>query len=205
MKKLEIVIGLLLIIALPLISSSQSGQRMLNGRFVASQENEGGPIIEWWETNETVVIAWDGAYTGQTEDVFGYTAWVNDTDGVSSVIFRYQWMGESGWMNRSAIRITGNSTNGQFRGNLTYAVWWNYTSGYPETEGSGGNFYFKIWANDTLGNWSETSAMEYTGGYMIVSPPLDYIPWSDQLVLTIASGGIILVVILLLVLFKRRM
>ncbi|MFW9887717.1 MAG: hypothetical protein ACFFER_06010 [Candidatus Thorarchaeota archaeon] len=84
-------------------------------------------------------------------------------------------------MNRTATLIEGNATLGRYQANFTYAVWWNYEFGYPETEGSGGNFYFKIWANDTLGNRNEVLPMQCTGGYMIVEPPFDYILWRPPL------------------------
>ena len=204
MNKLAIVVVVFLVLTIPAISNSEPTRKALGEDFLSAEGSENGPIIEWSESNETVVIAWDGIYDGQTEDVWNHIAWVNDTDGVSSVIFRYRWIGETEWMNRTTVRISGDSMNGEYQGNLTYAVWWNYTAGYPETEGSGGNFYFKIWANDTLGYWSETSAMQYMGGYMIVNPPPGYIPWTDELVLALAGGGILVLVILILVLFKRR-
>jgi len=138
-----------------------------------------GPTIGWFEITETgeVVLCWDGAYTGQTEEVWTYSSWINDTDGVDCVIFRYRWIGYTVWTNKTAKLIEGNSTLGQYEANFTYAVWWNYEFGYPETEGSGGNFYFKIWANDTLGNWDEVEPIQYMGGYMLVHPPLDHILW----------------------------
>ncbi len=177
MKKLIVVIGLILMLLMPVVSPMEGMQRMANRMLVPSQEASGGPIIQWYGLeNETIAIAWDGAYTGQTEEVWSYSVWVNDTDGVSTVLFRYLWMGETEWMNRTARRISGDTINGRYTGNLTYAVWWNETSGYPETEGSGGNFYFKIWANDTLGNWSETSSIAYMGGYWYVSRPSTLTP-----------------------------
>jgi hypothetical protein len=155
----------------------------LGSAFVIGVSANEGPTIEWYDdiTTGSVVLAWDGIYNGQTEEVWTDSRWVNDTDGVDTVIFRYRWTGETEWMNRTATLIEGNATVGRYSANFTYDVWWNYDTGRPETEGSGGNFYFKIWANDSLGNWNEVLPMQYTGGYMIVEPPFDYILWQTPL------------------------
>ena len=174
----------------------------LGSAFVIGVSANEGPTIEWYDTTSisNLVLFWDGAYTGQTEEVWTNTRWVNDTDGIDTVIFRYRWMGESKWMNRTATLIEGNATLGRYQANFTYAVWWNYEFGYPETEGSGGNFHFKIWANDTLGNRNEVLPMQYTGGYMIVEPPLDYILWRTPLGwlmigLSVAAASLVIVFI----------
>ncbi|MFX1260526.1 MAG: hypothetical protein ACFFAZ_00430 [Promethearchaeota archaeon] len=178
----------------------------LGSAFVIGVSANEGPTIEWYDTTSTasLVLFWDGAYTGQTEEVWTGTRWINDTDGIDTVIFRYRWMGETEWMNRTATLIEGNATLGRYQANFTYAVWWNYEFGYPETEGSGGNFYFKIWANDTLGNWNEVLPMQYTGGYMIVEPPFDYILWRTPLGwlmigLSVAAASLVIIFI-----FRRR-
>ncbi|MFW9920958.1 MAG: hypothetical protein ACFFED_15260 [Candidatus Thorarchaeota archaeon] len=198
MRKLLIVMGLVLVLGISHLYGTADAQRIQGALFSLSDDGCGEPVIEWWNSTEGVTIAWDGAYTGQTQEVCNYVAWVNDTDGVDTVLFRYQWIGETEWMNRTASRIIGNATNGQYRGNLTYAVWWNYTSGYPQTEGSGGNFHFKIWANDTMGNWAETNPMTYTGGYMIVSPPPDSFFLSPMGISTILIVSCVSVVVILI-------
>lgn len=172
--------------------------------MIPSQSGTDTPVIEWphGEVNATYtpVLAWDGAYTGQTEEVWSWTYWVNDTDGVDSVLFRFRWGYGDEWFNRSTTRVKGNSTNGRYTGNLTWGVVWNWVEGRPEWVDGGGSFGFKIFANDTLGNWNETSVIQYTGGYMIINPPpIYYISIIGPLLIIPAIAIIILVVI-----WKRR-
>ncbi len=155
-----------------------------------------GPRIEWYDIpeNGTLAFAWDGACTGQTEEVWTHRHWVNNSDGVDSVIFRYRWFSESEWRNKTATKIQGNETRGLYESNFTYAVWWNYGTGRPETEGSGGNFYYKVWANATVVNWNEVPEVCYMGGYMYVKPPPEVGLWSilEALFLTLViAGGIV--------------
>jgi hypothetical protein len=163
-----VVIVLLVVVSAPL----PAHLRLVTTSSVLSQDS-GGPFIGWYDLpeNGTLGFMWDGAYTGQTEEVWVHRHWVNDSDGVDCVIFRYMWTSQNEWMNRTATRIQGNDTNGYYRANFTYAVWWNHTSEYPQTEGSGGNFAYKVWANDTLGHWSEVEPVSYMGGYIYVEPP----------------------------------
>jgi hypothetical protein len=107
-------------------------------------------------------------------------------------------------MNRTATLIEGNATVGLYRANFTYDVWWNYDTGRPETEGSGGNFYFKIWANDSLGTWNEVLPMQYTGGYMFVEPPFDYILLRTPLGWLMIGLPIAVVSIVIILIFRRR-
>ncbi len=170
------------------------------------QSPSDGPTIEWYNITgtEQIIIAWDGAYTGQTEEVWTNSRWINDSDEVDTVIFRYKWHGETEWMNRIATLIEGNVTLGRYSANFTYAVWWNYDAGHPEVEGSGGNFYFKIWANDTLGNWNEVEPMQYTGGYMVVEPPLDYVLWRTPLGWAIIGTPIVIASIVIIWITRKR-
>jgi hypothetical protein len=51
---------------------------------------EPGPSIGWSpEPYNTMII--DGAYTGQSQEIFEYRVWVNDSLGVDSVLFRFKW------------------------------------------------------------------------------------------------------------------
>jgi hypothetical protein len=50
----------------------------LGSAFVIGVSANEGPTIEWYDTTGTVVLAWDGAYTGQTEEVWSDTRWVNE-------------------------------------------------------------------------------------------------------------------------------
>ena len=71
-------------------------------------------------------------------------------------------------------------------------MWWNWESGRPETEGDGAGFFFKIFANDTLGNWNEVLPVGYSGGYDLVNPPADYV-FFTSVVLWAIIGTVIIV------------
>ncbi|MFQ5831302.1 MAG: hypothetical protein ACE5H4_01190 [Candidatus Thorarchaeota archaeon] len=104
----------------------------------------------------------DGAYTGQTQDVFEYQTMVNDSDGVDVVLFRFKWEGDDDWLNGTTVRTEGDEFQGTYKGNLSWPA--------P----GGGTFQFKVFANDTLGNWNETSPMTVHFGYLYF--PFYYIP-----------------------------
>ena len=168
------------------------------------QSENAGPTIDWYvQPNETLFLAWDGAYTGQTEEFWNHTVWINDTNGVDTVIFRNRWVSETKSTNKTPTQIDGNDTVGLYNSNFTYAVWWNYTLNRPQTEGNGGNFNFQIFANDTLGNWSESGILIYTGGYMFVSPPPEVIFFSN-LILTLGAAAVIIVIITIVIVIRRR-
>jgi hypothetical protein len=134
------------------------------------------PTIEWMYSDEASVevgVHWDGVYTGQTEEVWASTNWVNDSDGVDTVIYQYKWWDETQWMNRTPTIIQSNATHGQFHYTFIQSVWWNWEENRPIIEGGGG-FRFRIFANDSLGNWRTTIATFYTGGYMAVNPPPEF-------------------------------
>ncbi len=125
--------------------------------IIFSQAQIGGPTIGWdpiW--NNT--IAEDGTYSGQTEEHFDWTVWVNDSDGIDNVLFRFNWAGTDYWINRTTVRIEGNVTYGRYLGNLTWPA--------PKT----GTFHLKFFANDTLGNWSESPNMTVDFGYLVWRP-----------------------------------
>ncbi len=79
---------------------------------------------------------------------------MNDSLGVDSVIFRFRWSDEIEWLNRTAVLVEGDEILGKYRGNLTWAA--------PKQ----GAFELKIFANNTLGYWNETSPMLFTFGYL---------------------------------------
>ncbi len=163
-----------------------------------------GPTIDWTygPDGENVTLCWDGMYDGQTEEVWPHWVWVNDTDGVDTVLFMYRWMGESNWRNVTGVLKEGNATRGYYNGNFSYRVWWNYTAARPQCEGSGGNFHFKVFANDTLGHWSGTPILTYTGGYMIVKPPTPF--FLTPAGLTIVAAVVVGSVIITLVTIRKR-
>ena len=127
------------------------------------------PTIEWsapLNATEGVTLFWDGVYTGQTENVWPSTNWVNDSDGIDTVIFQYMCQTDIEWMNRTPTLLQGNYTHGQYNYQFIQLVLWNNETNYAYVEG--GAFKFRIFANDTLGNWRTTPANHYIGGYPFI-------------------------------------
>ncbi len=123
----------------------------------SSDPSETGPSISW-PPNPIPTIFFDGAYTGQTQEIFYYWVDVNDSLGVDSVIFRFKWSDDEEWLNRTTVLIEGDEFHGRYKGNLTWPA--------P----GGGNFLFKVFANNTLGYWNETRPMSVWFGYMYWDP-----------------------------------
>ncbi|MFX1560992.1 MAG: hypothetical protein ACFFBL_10430 [Promethearchaeota archaeon] len=116
-----------------------------------------GPNISWFpHPNVTMFI--DGYYNGQREEVFDYWVWVNDSLGVDSVIFRFKWSYDDEWRNRTTVLVDGDEFHGEYKGNLTWPA--------P----GGGRFEFRVFANNTLGHWNETSPMTVYFGYLYWNP-----------------------------------
>ncbi|MHA3963063.1 MAG: hypothetical protein AM325_005940 [Candidatus Thorarchaeota archaeon SMTZ1-45] len=116
-----------------------------------------GPNISWFP-DPNVTMAIDGYYNGQNQEIFDYWVWVNDSLGVDSVIFRFKWSNDEKWLNRTTGLIEGDEFHGRYKGNLTWPA--------P----GGGNFQFKVFANNTLGYWNETSPMSVWFGYLYWNP-----------------------------------
>jgi hypothetical protein len=174
--------SVLVLLSFPLYSVSTCSGKILSGAIPppqVSQISSTGPTIsEWPDTSNTLYI--DGAFTGQIEESFEYNARVNDTDGISTVLFRFKWENDGSWMNRTTIQSEGNETYGIFKGNLTWPA--------P----GGGVFEFKVFANDTLGNWDETNPMTVRFGYIYYDPlylPLTWVLVSIVLV-ALVSGAV---------------
>jgi hypothetical protein len=201
--KVAAVLLLIICIVLPSVGTTSDSIPSLTIQSLLAESS--GPTIDWMYGDgvQNVTIAWDGVYDGQTEDTWSHWVWVNDTDGVDTVLFMYMWIGESNWRNVTGILKEGNATRGCYNGNVSYRVWWNYTSSRPEWEGSGGNFHFKVFANDTLGHWSESPILTYTGGYMIVKPPTPFFLTPPGL--TIIAAVVVGTAIIALVAFKKRL
>jgi hypothetical protein len=89
----------------------------------------------------------DAMTLGGGEDSFTSGYWVSDPDGVSTVLFRYRMSGNQSWVNRTTEMTSGNVTRGYYTGGLTYEI-------KPIIR-----FDFKVFANNTLGNWTETEPM----------------------------------------------
>ena len=189
-----------------LIPNTSGSCVQMDTQFYLAESSELGPTIEWSgpaNSSESVMLAWDGAYTGQTEDSWTLSAWINDTDGVDTVLFSFRTFLDSEWTNRTPSRIEGNDTRGLYQFNYTYAVWWNYTLSAPQWDGTGGNFDFKIIANDTLGHTTETGILIYSGGYMIVNPPPDVVFFSN-IIPIIALSSVVIILAITLVFLRRK-
>ncbi|MHA1906772.1 MAG: hypothetical protein ACW98Y_05735 [Candidatus Thorarchaeota archaeon] len=205
MRKLG-AIFIILWLFLPFVTGIGSVTHTQQGEYTLSTLDNQGPTIDWYgpdNSTEEAIIAWDGIYNGQTEENWPQRAWVNDTDGVDTVVFMMRDHGETEWLNFTPTLVEGNDTLGRYQYNYTYPVWWNYTRNYPETGGFGGSFEIKIFANDTLGNWSETGILGYTGGYMEIVPPSDVVLMSTLLPI-LAGVGVIIVAIAIYLVFRRR-
>ncbi len=177
-----------------------------NTEALGIQPENCGPTIDWYgpeNSSSTVVIAWDGAYTGQTEDNWALRAWINDTDGVDIVIYMFRETTGTEWNNVTPSLVEGNDTIGCYQYNYTYAVWWNYTLGYPQVEGTGGNFDFKIFANDSLGHWTKTGILTYSGGYMLVVPPPE-VSFMTNVLPPLVAATVMVVVISAIVILRKR-
>ena len=133
------------------------------------------PTIEWFglpeNSTNTIELIIDGIYSGQTEETFDYAIWINDTDGVDVVIFRFRISGQ--WENQTPILVEGNETRGRYAGGYTCGIQWDWLRARPNPSGVG--FEFKVFANDTLGNWRETTTYRVTLGYFVIIPPFPYV------------------------------
>jgi hypothetical protein len=133
------------------------------------------PTIEWFglpeNSTDTMELIIDGIYSGQTKETFDYAIWINDTDGVDVVIFRFQIYGQ--WENQTPTLIEGNETRGLYAGGYTCSIQWDWLRARPEPSGVG--FRFKVFANDTLGNWRETTTYHVSLGYFVIIPPFPYV------------------------------
>ncbi|MBY8997833.1 MAG: hypothetical protein KGD60_08870 [Candidatus Thorarchaeota archaeon] len=136
--------------------------------------SETSPSISWPpEPYFTLVI--DGAYTGQSQEIYERRVGVNDSLGVDSVIFRFKWSNDEEWLNRTAVLIEGDEFIGRYKGNLTWPA--------P----GGGIFQLKVFANNTLGYWNETSPITIHFGYMYWDPIYTPHFWILFVILPIAS------------------
>lgn len=171
------------------------------------------PTIQWMtllNSTEEIILCWDGAYTGQTEEVWPYPTWVNDTDGVDTVIYQYQWYNDVDWMNRTPTLLEGNFTYGYYSYTFTQSVWWNPETDYPHIEG--GSFRFRIFANDTMGNWRTTPSILYLGGYLFIFTPTTISTNGSQpFSIPIATlwitviGASVIIVVMVVVVHKRNL
>jgi len=170
------------------------------------------PTIQWstpLNATEGVTLFWDDVYTGQTEKVWPSTNWVNDSDGIDTVIFQYMCQTDIEWMNRTPTLLQGNYTHGQYNYQFIQLVLWNNETNYAYVEG--GPFKFRIFANDTLGNWRTTPANYYIGGYPFIITPTTTSTTGSQLstilgetLWIIAIGASATITVIVFVIHRRR-
>ena len=112
---------------------------------------DSGPSINWPSEEEVLFV--DDLYTGQSHETFEWTVWINDSLGVDTVLFRFRWWDDEDWINRTGARMEGDVFRGKYKGSLTWPA--------PSCV----SFHLKIFANNTLGQWNETSPMLVIFGY----------------------------------------
>ena len=205
---------LVILLLFSIIPETQRGTNLFlfNSKSLKSQSSSTPPTIEWYPRPANVtgpnVIFWDGVYTGQTEETWTWTVNVNDSDGVDTVLFRFRYTNSEEWFNKSTERIEGNETHGEYEVTLTWGVTWNSEWNSPMWVNGSGNFWFKVWANDTLGNWNETKEpVLWTGGYLIIySPTTSTSPTGSQNGTYIIGGFtcFLIAVIVSYIIIKRR-
>jgi len=166
------------------------------------------PTIGWyysqdinWSEHTITGVHITSDYQGQTERTWPYTSLISDSDGVDTVFFQYRYNRYDDWMNRTPSMIAGNSTNGQYSYTFVKKIWFNWESNRAEIEG-GGYTAFRIFANDSLGNWRTTM---YT--FEDVSLLTLNLPWQILIIQAsplIAVIGIICVVYVAVVIRRRK-
>jgi hypothetical protein len=118
-------------LGLSLVFSAGTAALVDGERFIPSHLNNQGPTIDWHgpvNSSEERVIAWDGIYNGQTEQTFHQGAWINDTDGVDTVVVMMRDYGNTDWTNFTPTLLEGNDTLGY----ETETGVLGYTGGYME-------------------------------------------------------------------------
>jgi len=157
------------------------------------------PTIGWmFPENATLAtgMEWDSGYTGQTELTWSYSSWVNDSDVVDSVFFQYRYRTSGPWMNRTPSMVSGDSTNGEYSYTFVQEISWNWDTNRPEVEG-GLYVAFRIYANDTLGNWRTTLATSRSGGWLgILTPSLFPSPLASLVIVLVSVTVVALIVVI---------
>lgn len=133
-----------------------------------------------WPPDPNITMCFDGYYNGQKQEIFDYWVWANDSLGVDSVIFRFKWSYDDEWRNTTTVIVEGDEFHGRYRGYLTWPA--------P----GGGRFEFKVFANNTLGYWNETSPMTVYFGYLYWNPI--YTPHFWILFVILPIGSLIVIV-----------
>ncbi len=139
------------------------------------------PSIGWvyaadtnWSEHITTGVQHDVLYDEfLTEYTWSYTSQIQDSDGVDTVFFQYRHNTNGDWMNDTPSMISGDSTDGTYSYTFVQEIWWNWTTSSPVIE-EGSYTEFRIFANDSLGNWRTTMPTFQNVILMVFRPPWQY-------------------------------
>lgn len=166
------------------------------------------PSIGWyysqdinWSEHTITGVHVDGTYVGQTEHTWPYTSLIRDSDGVDTVFFQYRLNTNDEWMNRTPSLISGNSTDGQYSYTFVKKIWWDWESNRAEIEG-GGFTMFRIFANDSLGNWRITMPTFEDVSLWTLNPPWQVVILQASPL--IAAIGAICVLYVAVLIYRRK-
>jgi len=195
-----ILIGLMIVLVLSGVPDAEcNGNKNIGEVHILDVGGVDPPTIGWMFAENATVgtgVKWDGGYTGQTEMTWSYTNWVNDSNGIDTVFYQYKF-GNSEWENRTPTLLEGNSTRGLYSYTMTQSIWWDWALNTVQVEG-GLYVSFRIFANDSLGNWRTTLPTTKSGGWLgIITPPFSY----ATLYIVAFSAAI---VVLIVVVIRRR-
>jgi hypothetical protein len=188
---ISVIMTIFIISAYPVALSGHSNPNHHPNLHLPADSSD-PPTIDWFglpeNSTENIELMIDGIYSGQTEENFDYAIWINDTDGVDVVIFRFLISDQ--WENQTPTLIEGNETRGLYAGGYTCSIQWDWLRARPNPSGVG--FQFKVFANDTLGNWRETTTYHISLGYFVIIPPFPYL-LATPLGISILGGALCIV------------
>ncbi len=194
-----ILIGLMIVLVFSGVPNAEcNGTNNIGEVHILDVGGVNPPTIGWmFAENATLAtgMTWDGGYTGQTEMTWSYTNWVNDSNGIDTVFYQYKF-GNDEWVNRTPTLLEGNSTRGRYSYTMTQSIWWDWELDTVQVEG-GLHVSFRIFANDSLGNWRTTLPTSKSGYWLSITPP-----FSNALPYIVAFSTAI--VVLIVVLIRRR-
>jgi len=100
---------------------------------------------------------------------------------------------------RSPTLLEGNSTRGLYSYTMTQSIWWDWDLNTVQVEG-GLHVSFRIFANDSIGNWRTTLPTTKSGGWLGIITP----PFSNTTLYIVAFSAAIVVLIMVVIHRRRR-
>ncbi len=198
-----ILLGLMIVLVLSKVPNAEcNGTNNIGEVHFLDVGGVDPPTIGWMiaENATATGMTWDGVYTGQTESTWSYTSWIKDSDGVDTVFYQYKF-GNSEWENRTPTLIEGNSTRGRYSYTMTQSIWWDWEANTVQVEG-GLRVSFRIFANDSLGNWRTTVPTFQNGYWLGITPPSPY--WNTNTIPYIVAFSTAIVVLIVVVILRKR-